>query len=489
MIARKWKPVVAALSPILVAGCVSASDIEKYSTPLAGFSNVAAQTKSVANKQAVWIQNREQAEIVSKRVHGMIHKKTINANTAVQVALLNNKGLQAVYADLGLSAAEVWQQTMLENPRVSIGLFGIAQPGLGAFRSLEAVIVGNILALATQKRRVGIADAHFRQAQMRAVVATLALATETRRAWITSVGAFETIRHFNRAQTAADASSELAKRLGESGALAKAGQARQHVFYAELTGEKAQAKLAAKLEKGNLTKLMGLWGSEVNYFVPNRLPRLPRNIKRLKRVEMTALLKRPDLKVAKLELEAVAKSYGLTQATRYVTDLEIIAGFESERELEEGSRETLTTPQVELEFVIPIFDSGKARMRKAELTYMRAANLLAEKAVNIRSEARGAYLSYRSTYSIARHYRRNVVPLRAKIEAEALLSYNGMITNTFELLADIRAKVNAIVLSVDAKRDFWLANANLSAAVYGGGAFHSGGKQVITVANNKDGAE
>ena len=30
-------------------------------------------------------------------------------------------------------------------------------------------------------------------------------------------------------------------------------------------------------------------------------------------------------------------------------------------------------------------------MRKGELAYMRAANLLAEKAVNVRSEARSAY--------------------------------------------------------------------------------------------------
>lgn len=371
---RKWKPVAIALSPLFVAGCVSAGDVEKYSTPYAGFSNVAAKTRQATNKQTVWIQNKKQAEIISKRVHSLVHKKRISASTAVQVALLNNKGLQAAYADIGLSAAEVWQQTMLENPKISIGILGIAQPGLGAFRSIEAVIANNILALATQNQRVDIADTRFRQAQMKAVVATLSLAAETRRAWITAVSSFESISYFNQAQTTADAASELAKKLGESGALAKAGQARQHAFYAELTGQKAQARLAAKLAKGNLTKLMGLWGAEVDYFIPNRLPQLPGRIKRKKSIEMEALNKRADLKIAKLELEAIAKSYGLTQATRYVTDLEIIAGFESERELEEGKRKTITTPQVELEFVIPIFDSGEARMHKAELTYMRAAN-------------------------------------------------------------------------------------------------------------------
>jgi outer membrane protein TolC len=125
--------------------------------------------------------------------------------------------------------------------------------------------------------------------------------------------------------------------------------------------------------------------------------------------------------------------------------------------------------------VIPIFDTGKARMRKAELAYMRAANLLAEKAVNIRSEARSAYDGYRSIYDIARHYRNNVVPLRTKIEAESVLTYNGMITNTFELLADTRAKIDSIMLSLNAKRQFWLADVNLGTAVYGGGSASSGG--------------
>jgi outer membrane protein TolC len=108
-------------------------------------------------------------------------------------------------------------------------------------------------------------------------------------------------------------------------------------------------------------------------------------------------------------------------------------------------------------------------MRKAELSYMQAANLLAEKAVNIRSEARSAYTAYRSTYDIAAHYRNAVVPLRSKIEQESLLTYNGMITNTFELLADTRAKLNAILMASNAKREFWLAEANLSASIYGGG--------------------
>ncbi len=123
------------------------------------------------------------------------------------------------------------------------------------------------------------------------------------------------------------------------------------------------------------------------------------------------------------------------------------------------------------EFAIPIFDTGKARMRKAELAYMRAANLLAEKAVNVRSEARSAYQAYRSNYDIARHYRNSVVPLRTKIEEESLLTYNGMITNTFELLADTRGEdqLNPSVRSTRSAISGWPKSTSRP-AIYGGGA-------------------
>ncbi len=408
-------------------------------------------------------------------------KKTVDVDTAVQVALLNNRGLQASYANIGMNAAEVWQQMLPENPKVSIGILGIAHPELGLFRAVEGMIAANILSLATREKRVDIADTRFRQAQLKAAMATLTVAADTRRAWINAVSAFETVYYLNQGQAAADAASELAQKLGESGALNKAGQAREHAFYSELTGQKAEARLAAKLAKEELTRLMGLWGTDVDYFVPDRLTRLPSRLQTSNAIEGEALQKRIDLQIAKLELEALAKSYKLTDATRFVTDFEIIGGFEKERELnDDGDIESLTTPQIEFDLVIPIFDSGRPRLRKAELAYMQAANLLAEKAVNIRSEARSAYAGYRSSYDIARHYKNSVLPLRVKIEEEALLSYNGMITNTFELLADTRAKIGTLLQSVNAKRVFWLADANLNAAIYGGGTSVGGAGETMT---------
>ncbi|MBL0375241.1 TolC family protein [Rhizobium sp. KVB221] len=455
---------------LLLAGCTTGGE---FSARDAGFSTVKSSTAAL-DKETVWVQNRAQAEKSTERVKGLLSaSKLLDIETAVQIALLNNKGLQAAYADLGDASADVWQTTMLRNPTASIGLGGIGTPGLEAYQTIEGALAINMLALATRERDIDIAKVRFRQAEQNAALKTFELAANTRRAWINAVSSWETVGQLSQAQVAADAASALAKKLGESGAMTKGAQAREHAFYAELAGQAAQARLSARLAKEELTRLMGLWGDETAYQIPNRLPPLPKKLIVSEVIEAQAIQQRLDLQVARLELQATAKTYGLTEATRYVTDLEIISGFEAEREKEDGKTKKTATYAKELEFVIPIFDSGKARMRKSELAYMQSANLLAEKAVNVRSEARSAHEAYRSSYDIARHYRNSLVPLRTKIEEESLLSYNGMISNTFELLTDTREKINAIELSINAKRDFWLAAANLTAVVHGGVASSS----------------
>jgi outer membrane protein TolC len=455
--------------PLILGACATAIP-GAYTEPKAGFANVSNQTSASIGKRTAFAQTQAENVVLKKQVHGMVHRKTISADTAVQVALLNNKGLQASYANVGLSAADAWQQSTPENPVVSIGILGIGAAELGLYRAIEGMFATNILDAKTRKQRVALADINFRSAQLGAVNDTLTLANQTRQAWINAVSAFEAASYLKRAKATSDAGSELARKLGETGALNKAGQAREHAFNAELAGQLAKARLNATRAKEDLTKLMGLWGTEVDYYVPDALPALPRSVGRITNIEGKALRNRLDLQVAKLGLEAQAAAFGLTDQTQLLTDLEIIAGFEAEREADGGETETETTPQIELEFAIPIYDTGKARMRKAELMYLQAANVLAEKAVNVRSEARGAEVSYHASYKIARHYRDVLVPLRKTVEEEGLLSYNGMITNTFELLTDVREKLGASLEAANAKREFFMAQADLTAAIYGGGA-------------------
>lgn len=453
----------------LLAGCVSPSEfpVER------GFGEVSAATRPITKAESVWATNAEQQARNEARIDALVAGRTIDADTAVKIALLNNRELQADYADLGLAVADLWQESLPENPRLVLGTTANALT-----KTFESLIVANILSMATRERRVAIAETRVRQAQQRAIERTLAMAHETRRAYIEAAAAWGVVGELNRALVAADAAAELAAELGRTGAFSKVEQARNQAFYAELTADKARAVLAARLAKEALTRRLGLWGANLSYEVPNGLPALPAKIRDQSAIERLALENRVDLKIAKLELEALARSYGLTKATRYVTDLELAAGFEFEREVEveeddrgRKSNDILTSEGIsaELDFTIPIFDTGEARLRKAELEIMRASNLLAARAVAVRSEARAAHTAYRGTWDLARHYRDAVVPLRRTVEDEAVLTYNGMITNTFDLLADTRARIGATRAALEARRDFYLAEVDVTAAIWGGG--------------------
>ncbi len=463
------KAVFAILTSGLLAGCASNSDWKRLEDSKYGLQGASAHIVAATGKRPVWVQSQEEAQRAASQTRAILKNKTLTRDMAMRVAILNNKGLQADLAEIGISSAEMWQETMLMNPVVSIGTAEKA-----TVRIFESAIVGNLLALITREKRVDIAEAKFREAQHQAAYSALKLAFDTQRAWIKAVAAKETVSYLLQAQTASDASSELAKELGRTGAFNKAAQAREHVVFAEISGQLSESRISEREAREALNRLMGVWGDDLNYLLSSSLPKLPARTIVKTGIETEALRTRVDLQIAKYELEAVAREHKLENATRYLTDLELVAAVELEKPKAGGPTE-LTKKRIELEFAIPIFDSGKARMRKAEFMYMRAANRLAEKAVNIRSEARGAYDKYKSSHEIALHYRDKIVPLRDVIKQEVLLEYNGMISSTFEMLNDTRASTNARLMSVNAKQNFWLAEVDLRSAIHGGYGGSSGG--------------
>jgi outer membrane protein TolC len=324
--------------------------------------------------------------------------------------------------------------------------------------------VADILALASLPARAEIAADRFWQAQLRAAEETLRVAAETRRAFYRAVAARELGGLLEQAKSAAETATELARRLGETGAMNKLDQAREQVFYAEVTAQLATARQRAASERERLTRLMGLWGGDLDFKLPDALPALPPP-KALPAIETEAVRRRVDLQVARIELNALAKSYGLANATRFINLLEVSGISKTQREAD-GARGS--GGGVEVEFQLPIFDFGEVRVRQSEQTYMQALNRLVERAVNVRSEARDAYRNYRSTYDIARHYRDEVVPLRKIISDEMMLRYGAMQIDVFSLLTEARQRLNATVAAVEAKRNFWLAHGDLQAAVIGG---------------------
>jgi outer membrane protein TolC len=196
------------------------------------------------------------------------------------------------------------------------------------------------------------------------------------------------------------------------------------------------------------------------------------------------------LQAVRHDLDATARQFGLTNATRFVSDIELTGTSSYDRlksvsvEHGEVEKEKVNRRGLEIEFTIPVFDFGATGVRNAQETYMGAANRLAERAVNVRSEAREAYLRYRGNYDLARHYQGRVLPLQKTIQDQALLQYSGMLVDVSDLITDARARILSNVDAINARRDFWIAATDLKAALVGGGSGggEGGGEPTIAAA-------
>ena len=443
---------LAIASALLLSACQTWS-------PDGGMNVVADIVGHDLNKDVVALRTPEETQAARARVRALL-RRPLTADAAVRIALLNNRGLQAAYNELGLAEAAMVQASLPSNPT-----FSLSRVSTSIEIEIERRIVADILALASLPARAEIAADRFWQAQLRAAEETLRVAAETRRAFYRAVAARELGGLLEQAKSAAETATELARRLGETGAMNKLDQAREQVFYAEVTAQLATARQRAASERERLTRLMGLWGGDLDFNLPDALPALPPP-KALPAIETEAVRRRVDLQVARIELNALAKSYGLANATRFINLLEVSGISKTQREAD-GARGSGSG--VEVEFQLPIFDFGEVRVRQSEQTYMQALNRLVERAVNVRSEARDAYRNYRSTYDIARHYRDEVVPLRKIISDEMILRYGAMQIDVFALLAEARQRINSSVSAIEARREFWLAHTDLSVAVVGGG--------------------
>ena len=275
-----------------------------------------------------------------------------------------------------------------------------------------------------------------------------------------AVAAAETVRYTRQVMQAAQASAELARRMAAVGNFSKLQQAREQSFYADAALNQARAQQSQNASREKLIRLLGLWGEQTSFTLPERLPDLPKTPIEQPDIERLALAQRLDVQSARLAAEQSAKSLGLTRATRFVNVLEL--GLRSN-----SSNELPTQRGWEISLELPLFDWGDARVARAESIYMQALHHTAEMAINARSEVREAYGNYRAAHDIARHQRDEIVPLRQRINDENVLRYNGMLIGVFELLADARVQIASVNGAIDALRDFWLAQADLDMALIG----------------------
>ncbi len=384
----------------------------------------------------------------------------LTQDAAVRIALLNNPGLQARLAALGVADAERVQAITLPNPHLTLGRFTNSQE-----REIERTLAFGLMDLITLPWRTQRQAERLQIATLQTAQDVVLLAADTRRAWLRAVAAEQVAATQGRMVEAAEAGAELARRMVQVGNWSRLQQAREQATLLEATRQHARARLAAATAREELHRRMGLWGVQTQYQLAAQLPPLPASALPADGIEATALRERLDVQAARRQLDTQAVRQGWSRAGAVFGDIGLAYSRNTATERDTGH--TDVKRGWELELPLPLFDWGDAARTRAQAEVEQSAAQLQDTAVRARSEVRAAWLTYRTALDLARQQHSEVVPLRQFIAGETTLRYNGMLASVWDLLAEARNSTQAVANAIEAQRDFWLAETDLQLALTG----------------------
>jgi outer membrane protein TolC len=457
-----------------VAGCAGFSKD-------GGFSVVAEASRARLGKDVEWPRTPEDRAKVDARVAELL-AHPLPVEDAVQIALLNNRGLQARFQELGVSEAELVQAGRLPNPR-----FDLRHASAAGQYDIEETLSFNVLALLTMPYVHGIEKRRFARTQNSIVLIVAQLAKDTREAFYAAVAARQSLDYAQKVSSAAETGAELANRMVAAGNWNRLDQAREQSFFNDSVRSLTRAQLAEVSAREKLLQLLGVPqppapasapapASEPAVTVPAAapaaavqfaaaLPELPASLDDLPDVERAVLQNRLDLRLMRMRLDELKDRLNLTASTRFVNVLDLGA-----TRVRQGPRQEPYEHGYALALEVPIFDTGAARVKKSEAIYAQAVDEFAQAALEARSQIRVAYAAYRAAFEQARQLRDAVLPLRQAITQQNLLRYNASQIGIFELLSDAREQAAGVDDYIQSVRDFWIAKSRLDGALLGSSA-------------------
>jgi outer membrane protein TolC len=419
-----------------------------------GFKTVSDAAQSHLGKELRWPRSAQERTKRDTEVAALL-AQPLEVDDAVQVALLNNHGLQATFEELGVSEADLVQSGRVPNPR-----FTLRHSSANGVYNIEETLTFNLVSLlsapyvhATEKRR-------FAQVQSAVIIQVVQLADRTRTAYYTALAARDSLHYAFQVKDAAQTSAELAHRMLGAGNWNRVDQARQQSFYWQSMQDLSRAQLVEETSRADLARLLGIADSRTPVQLADHLPELPQNIVELPDLETVALQRRIDLQLMRTELDELARRLKLSRATRFINVLDV-----GPTRVREGTSQEPYLKGYEVSLEVPLFDTGDARVRKAESLYAQSVERFAQAAIDARAEVIRASAGYRQAYIMAVRQRDDVMSVQNLVAKQDLLRYNASLISVFDLLADARVQITGVDDLIQRTRDFWIARSHLDTSL------------------------
>ncbi len=435
---------------LLLAGCGRAPRDQS-------FADVQKSVDERSQLQVRWDHGTAEDEQARTAVHELLSKE-LDAEAAVQVALFNNRRLQATYEDLGIAQADLVRAGALRNPMLSADTRIFS----GGAVTVEFSIVQNLFDVLYLPMRKRLAATAVNAAKLRVTAAVLGLAQEVRTAFYQLQTATQALEMRRTVVQASAASYELARRLREAGNTTVLDLAQERDLYEQTKLDLADAEMAVAEQRERMNILLGLWGpSSAAWTSAPRLPDLPADELALDDLEKRAVAANLELAITREEITYNAQRLGVSRPFALADETGIGISGAREREGDWGFGPAVAVP-------LPILTQGQGAVAAARSELRRSQQRYAGEAVEVRANVRMARNRLVTARARATYVRTVLLPLRAQILDETQKQYNGMLASPFQLILAKQNEIEAGARYVKAVGDYWIARSQVIQMLNGG---------------------
>lgn len=438
---------------LALCGCASID-------PRPAFDDVQRQVAERTGQQARWARTSTEAEEVRRTVRVLLEGE-LTVDEAVQIALLNNPGLQAEYEEIGIAQADLAQAAVVGNPSLELSIGFPDHPQTPTV--VGGGLVQDFLDILVRPLRKKVGAAQLAQTKLLVGDEMLQLATRTKAACYALQARQQLVTRLALILEINRTAAEFAKRQHDAGNINDLDLAHHDVAHNQAKADLASARAQVRSDREGLNRLLGLWGHDTDWKVADRLPEIPAVEIPLEKLESRAIEKRLDVEAARWGVDLVGRALALKKSTRYFP-IGINIGVQTERE-PEAEHLRVTGPTLALQ--LPLFDTGRASIARLEAEYLRSQRLLEGLAVDVRSEVREARDRMIASRDLAEYHRDVLLPQRVRILELTLRHYNMMLKGAYDLLLAKQSEVETERAYIEAWRDYWIARSELERAVGG----------------------
>ena len=423
--------------------------------PQANDNGVSSIVNSRIDKETHWNRGCYQDERVCELIQTILQQE-LTADTAVQIALLNNPRIQEIFEELGIAQADLVEAGLFSNPAFDL-IFRFPDKK-DLVTNIEYTITSSFIDLFLIPLRVRVAKAELEQTTLRVTNEILNLAFEVEQTFYELQAAQQDLKYIQSIVELTSIHSQLASRQQMVGNVNKLDFQQIQARYLEAKLEIARIQNDIIRLREKLNRLLGFCG-DIHWMVSDNLPEIDYQGLPIQYLESVAFRERLDLQAARFDVLRLSRMLGIKQWWVYTQGR---IGIGGERD---PSGTNVLGPAFSGE--IPIFNYGQADRMRIRAELRQAQDHLAALEIQILSEVREAHKLLMNNLGIINDYRSHIIPLQSKILESSEELYNVMGLGIDRLLENKRQEFQAYSNYVMSLRNYWMARVQLDRALGG----------------------